>query len=88
METSANRLWCVPQHASLTWRKWGDEYVFHHALSNDTHRLSELSGQLVVYLATAGEHAAADLASLIGLNEVDAQNILEELAGLDIVACQ
>lgn len=88
MKASVSRHWRVPAHASLVWHCWDTEYVFHHALSNNTHRLSEIPGQLVVYLATTGEHSARDLAQHFLLDETDTEEVLTELASLDFVTCR
>jgi hypothetical protein len=40
--------WQADTDAALAWRRWDDEYVIHHALSNDTHRVAELPGLLLV----------------------------------------
>ncbi|NRF66538.1 HPr-rel-A system PqqD family peptide chaperone [Aquincola sp. S2] len=39
--------WCLDATAEAAWRRWDGECVVHHALSNDTHRLSELAGELL-----------------------------------------
>ncbi len=88
MDNSARRQWRIPEHANLVWRHWDGEYVFHHALSNDTHRLSEIAGQIVMFLATSGEHSEHDLAQHLCLDEIDTQDILKELANLDFVTCR
>lgn len=82
------RRWRVSKYASLVWRRWDNEYVFHHALSNDTHRISDIPGQLVVYLHTTGEQSTQELAEQFLLNEIDTEHILAELAILDFVTCR
>ena len=43
----APRFWRIADAADLAWRRWEDEYVFHHALANDTHRLSGPAGSVL-----------------------------------------
>ncbi len=88
METTAQCRWRVPEQGNLVWRHWDGEYVFHHALSNDTHRLSEIAGQLVVHLMAAGEHSTQDLATHFDWDEPGIDDILNELATLDFVTCR
>lgn len=55
--------WRIPLQARLLWRRWPGEaeYVFYHGASGDTHRLSELAGQ-VMEQALAGPLNTAKLA--------------------------
>ena len=80
--------WRILEHANLKWFQWDDEYVFHHTLSNDTHRLAELPGQLVAHLALVGGQTAVGLADRFNLDEDSTQGLLAELAKLDFVTCQ
>ena len=80
--------WRVLAHAGLVWRHWDGEYVVHHALSNDTHRLAETPGQLLAHLATAREQTTAQLAQHFLIDETDIEYVLEELARLDFVTCR
>ncbi|HMM86326.1 MAG: hypothetical protein ACLGIT_11390 [Gammaproteobacteria bacterium] len=41
-------------------RRWGDEVVVHHALSNDTYRLSAQAGEALAALTTSGGIVADD----------------------------
>jgi PqqD family protein of HPr-rel-A system len=54
--------WRVPANSKLNWRRWPgeDEYVFYHGATGDTHRLSELAGQIMEQ-ALAGPVASATL---------------------------
>lgn len=88
MEISLRPRWRVPEHASLVWRYWDCEYVFHHALSNDTHRLSEIPGHMVVHLAMMGEQSVQGLADQFGLDDIEVEEILARLADLDFVTCR
>lgn len=55
--------WRVAPGASPAIRAWGGEYVVHHALSNDTHRLSEAAGRILTGLIAAAESGAPALIS-------------------------
>lgn len=86
MDTPAPRRWRIADYADLVWRHWDGEYVFHHALANDTHRLSDAAGRVLLQLARAGENDAENLALACGLPVPDVEQILSELAKLDFVA--
>ena len=86
MDDAARRCWRIDEHASLEWRFWDDEYVFHHALSNDTHRLAEPAGAVLVYLIEHGETPQDELAAACGLDREDTDVILSALAKIDFVA--
>jgi hypothetical protein len=80
------RFWRIPDHAGLAWRHWDGEYVFHHALSNDTHRLSDAAGVILLHLVGQGETEQSTLAEICGLHEEDVDVILSTLAKIDFVA--
>jgi hypothetical protein len=80
------RFWRIADHASLAWRHWDGEYVFHHALSNDTHRLAEAAGVVLLHLIDMGETEQSSLAEACGLHEEDVDVILSTLAKIDFVA--
>ncbi len=80
------RYWRIADQAGLAWRHWDGEYVFHHALSNDTHRLSESAGRVLLQLLEGGESEQADLAEAGGLELEDLDVILSALAKIDFVA--
>ena len=86
MYIPAPRRWRIADHADLAWRHWDGEYVFHHALANDTHRLSDAAGRVLLQLARSGEKDAASLALACDLPVPDVELILSELAKLDFVA--
>lgn len=46
--------WFIAPGARPALRVWDGEFVVHHALSNDTHRLSGVAGQLLIELIDAG----------------------------------
>jgi len=80
------RLWRIADQAGLAWRQWDGEYVFHHALSNDTHRLSEAAGVVLLQLLEDGETEQAALAGSCGLDSEDLDAILSALVKIDFVA--
>jgi hypothetical protein len=86
MDSPAPRRWRIADHADLAWRHWDGEYVFHHALANDTHRLSDAAGRVLLQLARSGEMDAERLALACALPVPDVELILSELARLDFVA--
>ena len=53
MNIAPPRRWRVAEHADLTSRHWDGELVFHHALANDTHRLSDAAGRVLLQLVQA-----------------------------------
>ena len=87
MNVSGNRHWQVPAHAQLAWYRWNDEFVFHHAISNDTHRLAQTPGELIVHIAAHGAQSTADLARHFQADVSDMASLLAQLAELDFVAC-
>ncbi len=46
--------WCVAADANPVVRRWGGEVVVHHALSNDTYRLTPQAGDVLTALMAAG----------------------------------
>jgi len=60
--------------------------VAHHRLSNDTHRLSAIAGEVLIELARHGELSEAALATRRDLPLAAVSEILEGLARLDLVA--
>ena len=80
------RFWRIADHAALAWRHWDGEYVFHHALANDTHRLSDAAGILLLHLMESGETEQSTLAEACGLDADDLDVILSALMKIDFVA--
>ena len=78
--------WSIPQGADLRWYRWDDEYVIHHGLSNDTHRLSGDAGRVIEALQLHGMQDAFALAGQCGLDGEALEPILSALADLDLVA--
>ena len=88
MTVTDQRLWRLPAHAELEWSHWDNEFVVHHLLSNDTHRISELAGALIDHLGHFGPSSTTTLAEHFQIAEEDAEEILDALAHLDFVTCQ
>lgn len=86
MEISAPRRFRIADHADLAWRYWDGEYVVHHALSNDTHRLSYAAGRVLMQLAQFGENDVESLALACELPVCNVELILSELAKRSLVA--
>jgi PqqD family protein of HPr-rel-A system len=78
--------WCLSADADLAWRQWGGEYVVHHALSNDTHRVTEFAGRLLTALLRSGALDLRSLAGECGADSEETAETLEALAQLDLVA--
>jgi len=80
------RFWRIADQSGLAWRHWDGEYVFHHALSNDTHRLSQAAGVVLLQLLKSGETEQAALAERCELDNEDLDVILSALTKIDFVA--
>jgi hypothetical protein len=78
--------WSIPQGADLRWYRWEDEYVIHHGLSNDTHRMSANAGRVIEALQLHGPQEMFSLAERCGLNTQALKPVLAVLADLDLVA--
>ena len=77
--------WSLAVGADPEWRRWDDEFVVHHALANDTHRLSAPAGRALEYLATVGSIDSLDLAHACAIGEDQASETLTALAELGFV---
>gem|GEM_PF-1499085 len=82
---AADRLWSVTRGADLTVRQWGDECLVHHALSNNTHRLSAWAAEVLFELAEAGPASQAVLAERLAMAPTDIDLALTTLSRLDLV---
>lgn len=71
--------------ASLVCRRWDDECVVHHALSNDTHRLTSWAGQLLMALEERRALTTDELAARLNLEPTDVDAALLSLAQLELV---
>ena len=77
--------WCLAPGAHPASRSWDGEVVVHHALSNDTHRVSEAAGCLIHELGAAGPHSVDTLARACGQPIGATLEILDALAELSLV---
>ncbi|MBA4344639.1 MAG: hypothetical protein C0423_21070 [Methylibium sp.] len=66
-------------------RQWGDECLVHHALSNNTHRLSAWAAEVLFELAEAGPASQAVLAERLAMAPTDIDLALTTLSRLDLV---
>jgi hypothetical protein len=78
--------WSIPPGADLRWYRWDDEYVIHHGLSNDTHRLSADAGRVIEALQLHGPQEAFALAERCELDTEALKPVLAALTDLDLVA--
>jgi PqqD family protein of HPr-rel-A system len=86
VQPTALSRWCLVSEADASWRCWGNEYVVHHALSNDTHRLSRLAGALLSVLRQHGSLDADALARQCAVHGDEVAETLAALEELDLVA--
>jgi len=77
--------WRVPEHADMVLRRWGNDFVFHHRLSNDTHQLSSAAGTVVCCLLQHGELDTSALVDCCDLAREELGPILQTLADMDFV---
>jgi hypothetical protein len=71
--------------ASLSIRRWGDECVVHHVLSNDTHRVSDAAGRILEALGTAPRLAVQDFVECCALEVSTVEQALVTLSDLDFL---
>lgn len=78
--------WQLDENADMAWRQWDGEYVVHHALSNDTFRLSELAGRVLLALrASPAPCSVAALAVACGMAPDETEETLENLEAVGLV---
>jgi len=77
--------WQLPATADLVWRNWEGESVVHHSLSNDTHRLSVLAGEILNALRRFGALDVEALARRCRAESADVAATLDALARVDLV---
>ena len=78
--------WRIVSSAAPQWRLWNGEYVVHHALSNDTHRLSATAGRILQDLAAAGSLSTDALSRSLSLDDGEVCGTLAVLAELGFAA--
>jgi predicted Rossmann fold nucleotide-binding protein DprA/Smf involved in DNA uptake len=76
--------WRVLPQADPAIRRWDQEWIVHHALSNHTFRLNAPAGALLAALGPA-PRTVADLAAAIGAEPDEVDALLAELAVLELV---
>jgi hypothetical protein len=89
MSNASHARWCLIAQAAPAARCWNDEWVIHHALANDTHRLTEPAGLILQHLVDVppnGGLATLDLAERCGIHPDDAEDALQALAAVGFVA--
>ena len=77
--------WQIARHAAPAVRNWGDEYVVHHALSNDTYRLSSTAGRILTGLMTADVRRADGAVIGYPMEDAEAEACLWALAELGLI---
>ena len=77
--------WRIVPAAAPALRKWGDEYVVHHALSNDTYRLSAAAGRILAGFMTAEGCNAAGVGGAKSPDDAEVSVALAVLAELGFV---
>jgi hypothetical protein len=82
---SEQACWRIADHADPAWRHWDEGFLVHHALSNDTHHLSMIAGQVLVHLAAAGVQHEAAVAESLDLDGSQLEAILDALRRLELV---
>lgn len=78
-------MWRPSPRAQARLVTWGGEWVCHHALANDTHRLSELAGCVLDALAERSPQTMAELTDALDADDEALAETLETLAALDLV---
>ncbi len=77
--------WRIVPDAAPAVCRWSDEYVAHHALSNDTYRLSATAGQILTELMAAETGRAVDMGNTASMEAADAERSLSALAELGFI---
>lgn len=81
----ASDRWCLTPDADLSWHRWGDEVLVHHAASNDTHRLSAWAAALLLELVGRPRLDRDALAAACELDPSDVDEAMQALAELELV---
>ena len=82
---STQPCWRIADHADPAWHRWGEGFVVHHALSNDTHQLASVAGRVLEQLVQAGSLPETTLAQNLGLEAAQLDEVLDALRRLDLV---
>lgn len=78
--------WQITNSAEPALRRWGDEYVVHHRMSNDTYRLSASAGRILAALLAADAKQADDSGGHATTDDAEAGASLAALAELGFVS--
>jgi hypothetical protein len=78
--------WQIVRTADPALRRWGGEYLAHHALSNDTYRLSGPAGRILTELMAAQSDPGGRSASPLQPEEAEAEAALSVLADLGFIS--
>jgi hypothetical protein len=79
------RRWQISRSAAPEVRRWGNEYVVHHALSNDTYRMSASAGMILAELISADMSQGGSKDSTCATQGVDTEDALSALADLAFI---
>ena len=85
MGATGPRRWRPSAHARLLHSVWDEEWVCHHELSNDTHRLSELAGRALMALAVSTPQEEPVLASTLDTDVGTVAEVLDTLESLNFI---
>ena len=77
--------WQIAPGAEPAVHRWGDDCVVHHALSNDTFRLSATAGRILTGLMASHSRRADGSGHDGAMQEPEAVNTLSALADLGFV---
>jgi DNA-binding MarR family transcriptional regulator len=76
------RAWLAAPHADPSFRHWRAEWVVHHAASNDTYRLNDKAGRVLLALRGNQPQTVAEVAAEAAVDVAAAAQILRTLEGL------
>jgi hypothetical protein len=76
------RRWRILPGAEPAVHRWGDEFVVHHAMSNDTYRLSVTAGRILSEIMMAAIGPAGGGASAGLTDDAEAETCLSTLVDL------
>ncbi len=80
------RCWRLLPGVEPALHRWGDEYVVHHRLSNDTYRVSATAGRLLGEFIAAASAPADGEAGVRLADDAEAAACLSALSELGFVA--
>ena len=77
--------WQISRSAAPAIRRWGDECVVHHALSNDTYRISARAGMILTELMGVDMNRGGGNDSPCETQGADTEDALSALADLAFI---